>query len=81
MFLICMVPLLPPPAITCPTLPDIEFGSVIVSSNSAGSVARYVCNVGFNLIGSSSRTCQVNGQWSSKQPECKGELYNRISMV
>lgn len=65
-------------AILCPSLPGIEHGRVIVAGNKIGYVARYVCRAGFNLIGSSTRTCQGNGQWSGKQPECKGQYSRQI---
>ncbi|XP_078585766.1 sushi, von Willebrand factor type A, EGF and pentraxin domain-containing protein 1-like [Branchiostoma floridae x Branchiostoma japonicum] len=36
-----------------------------------GDVVTYICDVGYDLIGSPSRTCQENQQWTSSQPICK----------
>ena len=58
----------------CDSLSDIQDGRVIVLSNTVGSVARYSCNRGFTLVGVEKRTCQINGQWSSTEPYCDGEL-------
>ena len=68
-------------AILCPSLPAIEYGRVIVAGNKVGYVARYVCKAGFELIGSSTRTCQASGQWSGKQPECKGQYKKLMNVV
>ncbi|XP_066271288.1 complement receptor type 1-like [Branchiostoma lanceolatum] len=34
------------------------------------SVVTFTCNQCYNLAGSTSRTCQTNGQWSANQPTC-----------
>ena len=36
------------------------------------------CDVGYNLDGSVSRTCQDNGTWSGTQPTCAGQLNTRL---
>lgn len=37
-----------------------------------GFVATYICNSGFVLVGSKTRTCQNNGQWTETAPTCQG---------
>ena len=39
-----------------------------------GSVAEYVCNEGFIILGNTSdRSCQANGRWT-EQPICIGKI-------
>ncbi|XP_076868457.1 CUB and sushi domain-containing protein 3 isoform X4 [Brachyhypopomus gauderio] len=38
-----------------------------------GATVRYACTGGRELIGDSSRNCQLNGQWSGSVPHCSGE--------
>ncbi|KAJ8267678.1 hypothetical protein COCON_G00128500 [Conger conger] len=38
-----------------------------------GSTVQYSCSGGRELIGQSSRTCQLNGHWSSPLPFCTGD--------
>lgn len=40
-----------------------------------GSVAKYSCDFGFALVGSKTRTCQLNGEWSEKEPFCRRMLH------
>ena len=35
-----------------------------------GSVISFSCDVGYNLVGSQTRTCQTNGKWTGTQPTC-----------
>jgi CUB/sushi domain-containing protein len=51
---------------TCPRLASPEDGSVRVF----GDTARYSCNSGFSLRGTSRRTCS-GGVWSGIKPSCK----------
>ena len=39
-----------------------------------GSIARYMCNFGFMLVGNQERICQSNGNWSGSLPSCMREL-------
>ncbi len=57
----------PIPALQCPILPPPLNGRV---SASGGDTATYTCSTGYTLIGSSTRTCQTNDQWSGTTPTC-----------
>ena len=58
--------------IQCDRLSDIKNGRVVLSGTTAGSTATYSCNKGFVLVGESTRLCQSNGEWSGREPFCKG---------
>ncbi|XP_064604948.1 clotting factor C-like [Liolophura sinensis] len=34
------------------------------------TVIRFTCNSAYNIVGSQTRKCQSNGQWSGEQPRC-----------
>ena len=59
-------------AVLCGALPDIRFGSVSLTGTGFGSVATYVCDAGYTLVGSLTRTCQASGEWSGEEPICRG---------
>ena len=56
----------------CPSLPDPPNGIVSVTGFSVGGVATYICNEGFELVGSEVRMCQGDGEWSGEEPQCGG---------
>ena len=56
--------------IDCGSLPSLVNGQIISSSITYVSTANYVCNSGYNLVGSSIRTCQASGQWNGTASEC-----------
>lgn len=58
-------------AVDCGTLPNPANGRVILGTTTVGSIAVYECNRGFGLLGTSTRTCQANGQWSDQAPTCE----------
>lgn len=60
--------------IFCDRLDAPENGRVFFSSTSFRSVAKYICDDGFDLIGSSQRTCQADGTWSDEEPVCRGKF-------
>ena len=36
-------------------------------------MARYTCEVGYQLVGDAVLACQSDGQFSRQEPECDGE--------
>ena len=55
----------------CPKLSDPANGDVEITGVNPGDRATYQCDNGHDLVGSSSRKCQQNGQWSGEAPICK----------
>ena len=49
-------------------------GQVIIENSTLGMEAVYSCVLGFILIGSNSRRCDLNNNWSGDQPICEGEI-------
>ena len=62
-----------PSAVDCPPLMNPTGGSVSVSGLRQGSTATYSCNVGYDLMGDSSRTCGGTGMWTGSEPVCQRE--------
>lgn len=60
-------------AVLCPKLIAPSYGSVSVTGLEVGSMATYECNAGFQLVGTSTRYCFPNGEWSAEAPTCRGE--------
>ena len=66
----------------CTSPGDIEHGRVTFENTKAdrttspiGTVARFNCNVGFKLVGNSTRQCQPDGHWSGQRnPICQSKL-------
>ena len=61
---------------TCPSFERIENGDVVYTVE-AGSVTRYLCDDGFTLRGTETRTCQGDGSWSGEAPMCETGLYEQ----
>lgn len=59
-------------AVQCEFLTAPENGQVVLTGITFGSTASYNCLPGFNIVGSATRTCQENGQWSGQAPTCAG---------
>lgn len=56
----------------CSRLEPPQNGRVDIDGSTPGSTATYTCFPGFNIIGQSSRSCQLNGVWSGSAPFCQG---------
>ena len=46
----------------------------LTSGTTFGHPATYTCDMGYNLVGDSIRTCQATGRWSGSAPTCVGML-------
>lgn len=57
--------------VDCESLSAPDNGAVNDILTTYQSVATYQCNIGYNLIGESNRTCQANGNWSGMEPICQ----------
>ena len=72
--------LLPITALNCDALTNPANGQVsLPGGTTVGQTATYSCNTGYNLVGSSTSTCEATGQdtaaWSEDPPICEGMLY------
>ena len=64
-------------AVNCGTLNNPANGRVSHTGGTAfGQTATYICNTGYNRVGSHTRTCQATGMWSGSAPTCQGMLYH-----
>ena len=57
-------------AIDCGTLSAPANGSVAHSGTAPGSTATFACDAGYDLVGSTTRTCELGGTWSGSSPSC-----------
>ena len=67
------------PVDNCPDLTAPTNGVVSFSATTPGSSATYTCNTGYQLVGTSSRTCQSDGTWSDSDPTCTRMYTNKIN--
>lgn len=58
----------------CPELKPPENGYFVqnVCNNYFNAACGIRCKAGFDLVGSSIRLCQPNGQWSGSEATCRG---------
>ena len=61
-------------AVSCGTLTNPANGQVSYNAGMFGQIATYSCDLGYNLVGDSNRTCQATGVWSGSTPTCHGVL-------
>lgn len=77
----------PPTAsrIRCPTLVPPAFGSVqILGDGLLGSIAMYMCDLGYEVVGQSKRVCELVGlvgEWSGEPPTCRGKETTRYLLM
>ena len=69
-------------AVDCGTPPDLPHGNVTFPDTIYRSIATYVCDKGYRLVGSSSRTCLPSSLWSTDTILCVGEYigFNQVSL-
>ena len=60
-------------AVQCPPLSDPENGAVSITGTGVGDTATYTCNNGYEISGSDTRICRLNGEWSGSPPTCEGK--------
>ena len=65
--------------VVCGNLDRPRFGRVVMTGITFGSIATYSCQIGYRLVGESTRTCQANRQWSGVAPVCKSERAKKDS--
>ena len=56
----------------CVSLEGLIRGGVTISSHFVDGIATYTCSAGYELVGTSSRICQPDGEWSTieSKPYC-----------
>ena len=64
--------------VACKPLKSPNFGAVTCSLNNYEApsyevTCSFTCNTGYELIGSSKRTCQSDGSWSGTNTMCRSE--------
>ncbi|CBY06819.1 unnamed protein product [Oikopleura dioica] len=65
--------------VQCRPLASPENAFVACSSgNDYNSRCRYVCTVGFELVGSDNRVCQSNGRWTGDRPYCEQPRHGSV---
>ncbi|NXX40447.1 FBLN7 protein, partial [Tricholaema leucomelas] len=56
---------------TCPPLAVPPHGRLLGRSVQVGHDLHFVCDAGFRLVGSETRTCRHDRSWSGTQPSCR----------
>lgn len=67
------------PTGTCPKLDAPINGRKLGKSHSVGHEVHFLCDPGYELVGSESRVCQESLIWSGQQTTCRGESPALIS--
>ena len=66
-------------AVDCGALTNPANGQVSHAAGTTfGHTATYSCNIGYNLLGDSTRTCQATEVWSGSAPTCYRMLLLQI---
>lgn len=56
-------------------------GQKIGQNYQYGDVVTFKCNEGYNLVGSSSRTCKTDNNWNGTQPTCQSMYISLTEVV
>ncbi|KAK3709547.1 hypothetical protein RRG08_019384 [Elysia crispata] len=62
-----------PPDIECPELSRTIPNGRLLSDQAtygAGDVVTYLCNLGYEMVGPATITCQSSGEWNNNPPQC-----------
>ena len=54
----------------CPELSSPDNGTLNLSTNGLVTVASFTCDIGSSLAGSPQLTCNTDGSWDSREPDC-----------
>ena len=65
--------------VECASLPNPANGVVTVTGLTPGSVATYICDDSYQLIGGDTRTCNSNGLWTNLEPFCIRKCFVGVS--
>lgn len=75
----------------CGSLPSLTNGSIIYSTDSISpyefaTMAMYICDTGFGLIGDVTRTCNgddssPDGMWTGQAPSCDGRRVIQLTIA
>lgn len=59
---------------TCPPLPQLRHGTVSCTKNdfSYETKCHFMCDAGYVLVGSKTRTCFAIAHWDGIEPTCRG---------
>ncbi|XP_055886163.1 sushi, von Willebrand factor type A, EGF and pentraxin domain-containing protein 1-like [Biomphalaria glabrata] len=55
----------------CPSLGQLDFGWIDISSLDYGSIALFSCQIGYNLVGYNETQCLSSATWSVPKPLCQ----------
>ena len=58
--------------VQCPEVNDPTNGNASIEHRvrGVGDIVEYTCSSGYDLVGSSSRTCLPDGTWTENTPQC-----------
>jgi len=58
----------------CPELSEIEHVSMVCDGeNQPGAVCQFTCDVGYQLVGPPSLSCDNDGTWDEDPPVCRSK--------
>lgn len=64
------------PVQRCNDIPPLHHGSAVCSGTKYQDKCMFSCDRGYELIGSSQKVCQANGQWTGSDiVKCEGKFY------
>jgi len=65
---------------SCGYLDEPANGKKLSSSHQYGQSVTFQCHTGYNLVGSSTLTCQSNGLWTADEPKCQSKHFFPLSI-